>query len=239
MARRAAREAKAARSASESSSKGSAFSASVTTRTAASAMPRSRAAAKSAAVCMSAASPVGVRWPGERWRTSRLATLAGRADSPSSERSRRANCSSGKAAAPAPRPSTDQGRASRTSTRSPGRRSPANEVQVPTLKPRLTPSSARSLNTKAALGPPIPVDCTVRPRPPAVSPEYPHSPRAWLLIFGCSVKAWASAIARPGSPTRIASGWISAVGRSRLGTAATLNAPARTSLNPWPTSGSA
>ena len=63
----------------------------------------------------------------------------------------------------------------------------------------------------------MPVAWIVSSSPSAVRPPYPQSPRAWLLIFGCSSSSWASSSARPGSPTRIAAGAIGAVGLRRAG----------------------
>ena len=107
-----------------------------------------------------------------------------------------------------------------TASSSPASHEGSTATQVPTRTARLTPSSARSASTSAALGPPIPVAWMVSSSPAGVRPEYPHSPRAWLLIFGSSSSSWASISARPGSPTSTAAAAIGAVGRRRLGTAA-------------------
>ena len=94
-----------------------------------------------------------------------------------------------------PRPAPRRRRSARR-VRGPGSSAP----QVPTRIARRTPSSASSWRTIAALGPPMPVDWMLSGRPLGVSPVYPQSPRAWLLILGSVSSCWASARARPGSP---------------------------------------
>ena len=69
-------------------------------------------------------------------------------------------------------------------TSSPWTSSGSSAPQVPTRIARRTPSSASSCRTIAALGPPMPVDWMLSGRPSGVSPVYPQSPRAWLLIRG-------------------------------------------------------
>ena len=90
-------------------------------------------------------------------------------------------------------------------------------VQVPIRIARRTPSSARSpARPRRSARPSRSTGSSAR-GPPGSGPEYPQSPRAWLLIFGCSSSSWASISARPGSPTRIALAAIGAVGRRRAG----------------------